>query len=131
MRSQRLAKPPCCGKSDGRRRLSSGPRRAMHLKSYHPNWYWLSVARGLHEAGHYGGGAGCVRRESQPPLFYHAYVAACYAELGQEGGGAAQRPWALQARPDFSVSAWGRGTYKNEVDLQRFLDGLRKAGLPE
>lgn len=38
---------------------------------------------------------------------------------------------ALEARPDFSVGAWGkRLPYKNEADLQRFLDGLRKAGLP-
>jgi adenylate cyclase len=39
---------------------------------------------------------------------------------------------ALEARPDFSVKAWGeRLSFKNEVDLQRFLNGLRKAGLPE
>jgi adenylate cyclase len=39
---------------------------------------------------------------------------------------------ALEARPDFSVATWGkRLPYKNEADLQRFLDGLRKAGLPE
>jgi hypothetical protein len=39
---------------------------------------------------------------------------------------------ALEARPDFSIKTWGeRLSFKNEVDLQRFLDGLRKAGLPE
>ena len=39
---------------------------------------------------------------------------------------------ALEARPDFSVAAWGRILpFKNGADLQRFLDGLRKAGLPE
>jgi adenylate cyclase len=39
---------------------------------------------------------------------------------------------ALQVKPDFSVAAWGeRLPFKHEADLQRFLDGFRKAGLPE
>jgi adenylate cyclase len=39
---------------------------------------------------------------------------------------------ALQAKPDFSVTTWGkRLPWKNDADLQKFLDGLRKAGLPE
>ena len=39
---------------------------------------------------------------------------------------------ALQARPHFSVAMWGkRLAYKHEDDRQRFLDGLRYAGLPE
>jgi hypothetical protein len=41
----------------------------------------------------------------------------------------------IMARGDMPSSAgWRRGErlpYKNEADLQRFLDGLRKAGLPE
>jgi adenylate cyclase len=39
---------------------------------------------------------------------------------------------ALQAKPDFSVTARGEQLpWKNDADLQKFLDGLRKAGLPE
>jgi len=39
---------------------------------------------------------------------------------------------ALKVTPNFSVGAWDkRLPYKSEADLQRFLDGLRKAGLPE
>jgi len=107
-------------------------RRAIHLNPYHPNWYWLSVARVLHEAGHYAEALDAYARIANRPSFYHAYVAACHAELGQMEEAKAQAALALQARPDFSVSAWGRRQpYKNEVDLQRFLDGLRKAGLPE
>jgi adenylate cyclase len=55
-----------------------------------------------------------------------------HAELGRMEEAGKHTALALQARPGFSVAAWGeRLPYKNETDLQRFLDGLRKAGLPE
>jgi adenylate cyclase len=39
---------------------------------------------------------------------------------------------ALEAKPDFSVAERGkRLAYKYDADRQRFLDGLRCAGLPE
>jgi adenylate cyclase len=39
---------------------------------------------------------------------------------------------ALEVTSYFSVGAWGkRLSYKGEADLQRFLDGLHKVGLPE
>ena len=57
--------------------------RAIHLNPYHPNWYWLSVARVLHDAGHYAEALDAYARIANRPSFYHAYVAACYAELGQ------------------------------------------------
>jgi Predicted integral membrane protein len=58
-------------------------RRAIHLNPYHPNWYWMSVARVLHDAGHYAEALDAYARIANRPSFYHAYVAACYAELGQ------------------------------------------------
>ena len=110
----------------------SWARRAIQLNPYHPNWYWMSVARTLHDAGHYAEALEAYARIANRPSFYHAYVAACHAELGQMEEARAQAVLALEARPDFSVGAWGkRQPYKNEADLQRFLDGLRKAGLPE
>jgi adenylate cyclase len=107
-------------------------RKAMRLNPYHPNWYWNSLAYVLHSAGHYVEALDAYRQIAQRPSFYHAYVAACHAELGRIEEARKFAALALQAKPDFSVAAWGkRLPYKNEVDLQRFLDGLRKAGLPE
>jgi adenylate cyclase len=107
-------------------------RKAMRLNPYHPNWYWNSLAYVLHTAGRYAEALDAYSRIAERPSFYHAYIAACHAELGRMEEARKHAALALQARPDFSVAAWGkRLPYKNETDLQRFLNGLRKAGLPE
>ncbi len=38
----------------------------------------------------------------------------------------------LQIDPDFSIAAWEKTeAYADPMELKRFTDGLRKAGLPE
>jgi adenylate cyclase len=107
-------------------------RKAMRLDPYHPNWYWEVLAKVLHSAGCYAEALDAYSRIAERPSFYHAYVAGCHAELGRMEEARKHTALALEARPDFSVATWGkRLPYKNEADLQRFLAGLRKAGLPE
>jgi adenylate cyclase len=107
-------------------------RRAMRLNPYHPSWYWNALAYALHNAGHYADALEAYGRIAERPSFYHAYVAACHAGLGDIEEARKHATLLLQARPDFSVAARGkRLPFKNEADLQRFLDSLRKAGLPE
>jgi adenylate cyclase len=106
-------------------------RKAMQQDPYHPNWYWNTLAFVLHAAGRYAEALEAYARMVQRPSFYHAYVAACHAELGQMEKAHEHAALALQAKPDFSVTAWGkRLPWKNDADLQKFLNGLRKAGLP-
>jgi len=107
-------------------------RKAMRLNPYHPNWYWNTLAHVLHSAGLYAEALGAYGRVGEPPSFHHAYVAACHAELGDVDKARQHAKLALERKPDFTVSAWGkRLPYKNEADLHRFLNGFRKAGLPE
>ena len=38
----------------------------------------------------------------------------------------------LELQPEFSIRDWSQKLYfKNPADLEHYLDGLRKAGLPE
>jgi adenylate cyclase len=107
-------------------------RKAMRLNPYHPNWYWHCLARVLHTAGRYEEALDAYNRIMDRPSFFHAYVAACHAEMGRMAEARAHVFLALEAKPDFSVGAWGKTLpLKSDADLQRFLDGLRKAGLPE
>ncbi|MDP9137240.1 MAG: hypothetical protein M3N38_03570, partial [Pseudomonadota bacterium] len=106
--------------------------KAMALNPYHETWYWNVLAFVLHDAGRYAEALDAYSRMTERPSFYHAYVAACHAGLGRMEEARTHVALALKARPDFSVAAYGgRLSYKNEADLQRFLDSLRRAGLPE
>jgi len=107
-------------------------RKAMSLNPYHPNWYWRSFAYVLHDAGLYSEALDAYSHIVDRPSFYHAYVAACHAKLGQIEEARKHAAMAVQAKPDFSITEWGkRLAYKYDADRQRFLDGLRSAGLPE
>jgi len=107
-------------------------RKAMQLNPYHPNWYWNALAHLLHTAGRYAEALVAYSHIAERPSFYHAYVAACHAELGEMEEAQKHTALALQTRPDFSVTAQGkRLPFKNKADLESFLDGLRKAGLPK
>jgi len=107
-------------------------RKGMQQDPYHPSWYWNTLAFVLHAAGRYAEALDAYSRMVQRPSFYHAYVAACHAELGQMDKAQKHAALALQAKPDFSVTARGKQLpWRNDADVQKFLDGLRKAGLPE
>ncbi len=107
-------------------------RKAMRLNPLHPNWYWNTVGRMLHDAGRYAEALDAYARIDNRPSFYHAYVAAAHAELGQMEEARAHAARALEERPDFSIAAHAqRLTYRREADRRRFLDSMRKAGLPE
>jgi TolB-like protein/class 3 adenylate cyclase/thioredoxin-like negative regulator of GroEL len=61
------------------------------------------------------------------------HLAATYAHLGREQEAAAVIEKLNKVLPIFSVNiiSWRIPKYKDPVDLDRLLDGLRKAGLPE
>src|SRR5262245_38927429 len=63
----------------------------------------------------------------------HVWLAATYAQLGrlEEARGAAAE--VLRLQPGYTISGIASGitVFKNPEDGQHFLDGLRKAGLPE
>ena len=106
--------------------------KAMQLNPYHPNWYRTVLAHVLHTARHYAEALDSYSQITERPSFYHAYVAACHAELGHMDEAQKHVALALQTRPDFSITAQGKKLpFKHEADLQGFLAGLRKAGLPE
>ena len=60
------------------------------------------------------------------------YLAAAHAHLGQLEAARAAAARLLQDRPDYTIGLAAKITpYQHQADLDHFLDGLRKAGLPE
>jgi adenylate cyclase len=62
----------------------------------------------------------------------HLWLAATYGQLGQLTEARAEAAEVLRIEPDFTIERRTRtAVYKDPKDAVHFLDGLRKAGLPE
>ena len=65
-------------------------------------------------------------------IFAHRYLAACYASLDRMEEAQSEVKEVLRIDPEFSIESHAkRLLYKNKADIERELNALRKAGLPE
>jgi adenylate cyclase len=107
-------------------------RQAMRRNPYHPNWYWNVLGRCLHTAGEFKQAIPVFERIETPQFWTHAYLAACYAAVGDEAKAARQVDATIASAPNFTISAFAQTLpYLHKPDLHRFTDTLRGAGLPE
>jgi adenylate cyclase len=106
-------------------------RRAMRRNPYHPNWYWNILGRCLHTAEAFEESIPVFERITTPQFWTHAYLAACHAALGHTGEAAEQVRKTLALKPEFTISAFSKALpYRNAADLDGFIEGLRRGGLP-
>jgi TolB-like protein len=105
--------------------------RLRRLDPLNPRWVHELLAFAYYLLGDYAASLDAFRRwgtvETQRSL---ANLAACLAQLGRidEAKAALQR--AIEAQPGFTVEGYLRGSpYRRQQDLDRWLDGLRKAGV--
>ncbi len=59
------------------------------------------------------------------------WLVATYAQLGQMDNARPHAKELLRLWPNFSLQRLAILPYKNKPDLDHWVDGLRKAGLPE
>ena len=65
-------------------------------------------------------------------LVAHVRLAGCYAALGREEEAHAEAAEVLRLNPKFSVKKYAkRSAIRDKAEKERFIDALRKAGLPE
>jgi len=62
----------------------------------------------------------------------HAFLGACYSSLDRKAEAAAEAEEVMKLNPKFSLESYARTLpYKNKADVDRYIEALRKAGLPE
>ncbi len=116
-------------------------RKALRLSPYPPVWY-LNVDGGINYlTGRYeeaiASGRKLLERTREGLQARHAWkwLIAGYVELGREAEARAEAEKYLQHEPSFSVKGhaeWLAGfVYEDQSWQDRYIEALRKAGLPE
>jgi DNA-binding SARP family transcriptional activator/Flp pilus assembly protein TadD len=105
-------------------------REAMRLNPYHPEWYWQVLGGVLYSAGRYADAAEAFGRTTRRGFWARCYLAACFAQMGRLEEAAAEIAEARRLRPDCSLDKMRTRDF-SPIDCERFVAGLRKAGMPE
>jgi len=107
-------------------------KTAMRLNPRYGDWYLWGLGVAYYDAHKYEEAAATLASRKSPNLKSNLYLAAAYAQLGRQSEATATVRNILEDNPDSSIELWGRAQpYQNEADLNHYIDGLRKAGLPE
>ena len=121
------------------RESSTLMKKAMRLNPHYPAWYLYVLARSYFHEGRYekaveAGNRVLVRAQKGefPPLFVHLGLSAAYIELGRREEANSHAAEVLRIFPQFSLEYYAKfDLYKNKTDFERYLESLRKAGIPD
>jgi adenylate cyclase len=108
--------------------------QAARRNPFNSTWYLWFVGLAYYCSRRYQEAIPPLRRSiGHNPKFIvpRRHLAACYAQLGQIEGAAEQSAMILELDPNFSIDRISSTlSYRDSADLEHYLDGLRKAGLP-
>jgi adenylate cyclase len=106
----------------------------MRLNPYHPDGWVSLAAAGYYYTQRYGEVVDTIVRKTRLHFIDHVLLVASYAQLDHMDSARAHVNEILKIDPEFTLSKSRTNlqrVYKNEIDVEHFIDGLRKAGLPE
>lgn len=107
-------------------------KKAMRLNPYHPERFWSHLGRAYFVARRYPEAIEAFKHISSPDQTHHAFLAACYVQLGETATAHGPAAEVLRRSPDFRASRYlVTQHYKNNVDVSHHRDALLRAGLPE
>jgi adenylate cyclase len=107
-------------------------KTAMRLSPFHPDWYWDQLAFAYYYNRQYEEAIKAAKRVPQPWAGIYRELAASYAQLDRMEEAQAAAAKVLKLEPGFSTETFRRTMpFKNPADVDHYLDGLRKAGLPD
>jgi adenylate cyclase len=105
--------------------------KAMRLNPYHPERFWNHLGRAYFVARRYPEAVESFKKISALDHTHHAFLAAAYAQLGDDGAARSHAANVLKLAPGFTVAQYmATMHYKQAADRQHHMDALLKAGLP-
>ncbi|MBP0582006.1 winged helix-turn-helix domain-containing protein [Labrys sp. LIt4] len=107
-------------------------RKAFRLNPFPASWYYLTLGQAQYAAGYYEAAVETLRRDETYRTSSRRFLAASLAQLGRLDEARAEVDLFLVGNPDFTLRHWAEmEPFRDAATLQHFLDGCRKAGLPE
>jgi tetratricopeptide (TPR) repeat protein len=107
--------------------------KATRLNPHYPAYYLFELGHAYYLMRRYEEAIATFKRHltrNPNSLSTHTRLAVIYGELGREEEARAEAAEVLRISPNYSLEGVRQIVpYKDPADLERFLDGLRKAGL--
>lgn len=104
-------------------------KRAMRLNPLHPDWYLWNLGEAYFDLTRYGEAIHTLKSMNDHSEA-HRLLASSYALLGQMTEARYHASQVLVVHPDFTLDHWRTvPPNKNTEPLERFIEGLRIAGL--
>ncbi len=107
-------------------------RRALRLNPTPDCWYWLQLGQAHYGACQYEAAVATLRREETYRTMSRRLLAASLAQLGRMVEARREAEMFLLTSPHFSISYWASvQPFRDKATRAHFVEGLRRAGLPE
>ena len=104
----------------------------MRLNPVYPDWYGQALMFALYNARRYEEVVAISKTIDVRHVVTNAVLAGSYAYMGQLDKAHLSVAHILESNPNFTLSWWSeRQNFSQQVDLNHYMDGIRKAGLPE
>jgi adenylate cyclase len=120
----------------GRRQEAIAPlEKAIRINPMAPSLYFRRLGTAYRDIGRYEEAIVQLKKAinlSPDSLYPHIALAATYSLAGSDEEARAEVSEVLRIQPKISLESLAkRVAYKNKADIDRLIDALRKAGLPE
>jgi tetratricopeptide (TPR) repeat protein len=109
-------------------------QKSMRLDPHHPGWFYWTLGWAQYSARECDEALATMRKMSRMPPLANRILSAIYICLGDPDKARAAIAVLRDHDPEYSAAKFRLGfqvKYKDPADLERWIDDMRKAGLPE
>lgn len=106
--------------------------KAFRLNPFPASWYYLTLGQAQYAAGDYEAAVETLRRDETYRTSSRRFLAASLAQRGRLDEARAEAELFLVGNPHFTTRHWATTEpFRDAATLEHFVEGFRKAGLPE
>ncbi|GAB1583877.1 winged helix-turn-helix domain-containing tetratricopeptide repeat protein [Phyllobacterium phragmitis] len=107
-------------------------RKAFRLNPFPASWYYLTLGQAQYAAREYQAAVETLRSDETYRTSSRRFLAASLAQLGRLEEARTEAELFLVSNPHFTIRHWVMTEpFRDAATLEHFMDGFRRAGLPE